>query len=50
VAVSTVDQLLDYCLNTPEDGLRSAKSVEQRIELIESNLALDHPLIKKALF
>jgi 4-O-beta-D-mannosyl-D-glucose phosphorylase len=51
VAVSTVDQLLDYCLNTPEDGLRSAKSVEQRIELIESNLALElsDPLLKKAL-
>ena len=35
VAVSTVKRLLDYVLNTPEDGLRSA-SVQQRIELIDA--------------
>jgi 4-O-beta-D-mannosyl-D-glucose phosphorylase len=39
VATSTVDRLLDYALNTPEDGLRSAVSVAQRIELIRCNLA-----------
>ncbi|MEJ2056185.1 MAG: glycosidase, partial [Calditrichaceae bacterium] len=33
VATSTVEQLVDYCMNTPEDGLRSAVCVEQRIEL-----------------
>jgi 4-O-beta-D-mannosyl-D-glucose phosphorylase len=38
VATSTVDKLVDYCLNTPEDGLRSAASVAQRNELIRKNL------------
>jgi 4-O-beta-D-mannosyl-D-glucose phosphorylase len=38
VASSTVDRLLDYVLHTPEDGLRSAASVRQRIDLIEKNL------------
>jgi len=40
VAVSTVDKLLDYVLNTPPDGLRSAASVQQRNKLIEKNLKL----------
>lgn len=38
VATSTVEKLVDYCLNTPEDGLRSAASVAQRSELIRKNL------------
>lgn len=38
VATTTVDQLLDYVLNTPEDALRSAACVQQRIELIDRNL------------
>ena len=37
VAYSTVDRLVDYCINTPEDGLRSAASVQQRIALVEGN-------------
>jgi 4-O-beta-D-mannosyl-D-glucose phosphorylase len=40
VATSTVDQLLDYVMNTPEDGLRSAASVESRLELIRRNRSL----------
>ncbi len=40
VAKTTVDKLLDYAKNTPEDGLRSAKCVEQRIQLIEKNLKI----------
>ncbi|OMF23493.1 glycosidase [Paenibacillus sp. FSL H8-0548] len=40
VAATTVDQLLDYCLNTPEDPLRSHACVEQRIALIDRNLQL----------
>lgn len=40
VAVSTIDQLLDYVLYTPEDGLRTGASVQQRIQLIKSNLTL----------
>lgn len=38
VAETTVDKMLDYCLNTPEDPLTSAKCVELRNELIENNL------------
>jgi 4-O-beta-D-mannosyl-D-glucose phosphorylase len=40
VAVSTIDKLVDYCLNTPSDGLRSAASVETLKKLIERNLRL----------
>lgn len=38
VATSTVERLVDYVTNTPEDGLRSALSVETRNRLISSNL------------
>ena len=38
VATSTVDKLLDYVLNTPQDGMRSKICVEQRCRLIEKNL------------
>jgi 4-O-beta-D-mannosyl-D-glucose phosphorylase len=38
VAESTVDRLLDYVLNTPDDGYRSGMSVIQRNELINKNL------------
>jgi 4-O-beta-D-mannosyl-D-glucose phosphorylase len=37
VATTDIDRLLDYVFNTPEDGLRSAASVEQRIALIRRN-------------
>jgi 4-O-beta-D-mannosyl-D-glucose phosphorylase len=37
VAVSTVERLIDYCMNTPEDGLTSAASVENVKRLIEKN-------------
>lgn len=40
VAVSSVDKLLDYTLNTPPDALRSAACVEQRNKLIKKNLEL----------
>ncbi|MBR4349828.1 MAG: glycosidase [Bacteroidales bacterium] len=40
VAVSTVERLLDYCLNTPSDGLRTGKSVENIIKLIQGNSLL----------
>jgi 4-O-beta-D-mannosyl-D-glucose phosphorylase len=40
VATTTVEKLLDYCINTPEDGLRSAASVQTRNELIKKNLAI----------
>jgi 4-O-beta-D-mannosyl-D-glucose phosphorylase len=47
VATSTVDRLLDYVLNTPEDPGRSYACVAQRNELIARNLKLlrtDHRL------
>lgn len=38
VATSTIDRLLDYVKNTPEDGIRSSVCLEQRIKLITGNL------------
>ncbi len=40
VAVSSIDKLVDYCLNTPEDGLKSAASVEKIVDLINKNKEL----------
>ncbi|MDD7273098.1 MAG: glycoside hydrolase family 130 protein [Prevotella sp.] len=40
VATSTIDELVDYCLNTPEDGLTTAASVENIKHLIAKNKAL----------
>ncbi len=40
VATSTVETLIDYCLNTPQDGLRSVASVQNIIKLAESNYKL----------
>ena len=37
VATSTVDRLVDYCVNTPEDGLSSANSVNAIEKLIDKN-------------
>ena len=37
VATSTVDKLVDYCLNTPADGLTTASSVETLKDLIARN-------------
>ena len=42
VAESSIERLLDYARNTPADPLTSAGSVEQRIALIERNLAVRH--------
>jgi 4-O-beta-D-mannosyl-D-glucose phosphorylase len=38
VATSTINQLLDYVMNTPEDGLRSATSVATLNEIIDKNM------------
>ena len=38
VAISTIDKLLDYVMNTPEDGLHSAASVERLNHVIDNNL------------
>jgi len=37
VATSTIDKLLDYCMNTPEDGYRSAVSVKTIKQLVSNN-------------
>lgn len=42
VATSTVDRLVDYCLNTPADGFSSSASVETLKKQIEKNLKIIH--------
>jgi len=37
VATSSVSNLVDYVTNTPPDGLRSLKCVQQRVDLIKAN-------------
>ena len=37
VATSTVDRLVDYCMNTPADGFRTGLSVQTINELIDRN-------------
>ena len=39
VATSTIDRLVDYCFNTPTDGLLTAESVKAINRLIDSNEA-----------
>ena len=38
VATTTLDKLMDYVFNTPEDPLRSVLCVKQRCDLIAKNL------------
>ena len=40
VAKTTIEKGVDYALHTPEDGLRSAACVDQRIGMIRKNLTL----------
>lgn len=40
VAVSTIDKLVDYCMNTPQDGLGTSASVETLKKQIEKNLKM----------
>lgn len=40
VATSTVDRLVDYCLNTPEDKFTTSSSVETLKEMIDNNLKI----------
>ena len=47
VATSTITQLLDYVINTPEDGLRSALSVRAINELVDRNLAVPTPSVSE---
>ena len=38
VATSTIDKLVDYCINTPQDGLTTSASVETLKNMIQHNL------------
>ncbi len=40
VAKTSVDQLLDYAMNTPEDGLRAYTSVQSILKIVENNKGL----------
>ena len=40
VATSTIDKLLDYCINSPADGYRSAASVNTIKQLVANNKLL----------
>ena len=40
VATSTIDQLVDYCMNTPADGLSTGESVKTLNRLIDKNLKI----------
>lgn len=37
VATTTVDRLVDYCMNTPKDGLTTSASVETIKALVRKN-------------
>jgi len=39
VATSSVDRMLDYVMNTPEDSVRTSGAVAQRLDLIRRNRA-----------
>ena len=47
VATSTIAQLLDYVVNTPADGLRSALSVQAINALVDRNRALPTPSVSE---
>ena len=38
VATSTIDRLVDYCMNTPQDGLSTGESVKTLNRLIDANI------------
>jgi 4-O-beta-D-mannosyl-D-glucose phosphorylase len=40
VAKTTVNKLVDFAINTPEDGLRTEICTKQRIDLINKNLEI----------
>lgn len=43
VATSTIDRLVDYCFNTPQDGLTTTESVKTLNQLIDKNLKIIDP-------
>lgn len=49
VAISSIDRLVDYVMNTPEDGLTSAASVQTINAIIENNRRAMNPTREAAL-
>jgi 4-O-beta-D-mannosyl-D-glucose phosphorylase len=47
VATSTIDKLLDYVINTPEDGLNSFASSSVVTKIVEDNIAFKKHLVEK---
>lgn len=45
VATSSINRLLDYCLNTAPDGYRSAKSVEELNTIIDRNIKISNSVL-----
>lgn len=48
VATTTVERLLDYCMNTADDGFTSAASVATLVSIINKNKQKNLPAIKEA--
>lgn len=46
VATTSEEQLLDYCFHTPEDPLKTAACVKQRIDLINNNKKKHEEMLK----
>jgi len=46
VATTTLEKLLDYVMNTPADGYRSAASVNTLYDIIDRNKELKHVVVK----
>lgn len=47
VATTTIEKLLDYVINTPEDGLQSNSSVSNIISIIENNKVNEEKHVEK---
>lgn len=45
VATSSIDRLLDYCINAAPDGYRSAKSVEELNTIIDRNIQISNSIL-----
>jgi 4-O-beta-D-mannosyl-D-glucose phosphorylase len=48
VATSTVDSLVDYCMHSPPDGMRTANSVDAVNRLIDANQSVTRSMLRNA--
>lgn len=46
VATTTLEKLLDYITNTPEDGFSSASSVKKIYQMIDNNKSLENSMVQ----